>query len=707
MPDDANAFRAKLLATFRTEAAEHLEAISSGLLGIEKATGERRAALLEEIFREVHSLKGAARAVNLPEIERVCHAAESLFSGLKSGRTPWNPSIVDVVLRAADVVGRLVEGEDVSGAAVVASLDRAIRGRADEPPEDRAVVARGAAVRPPEPLPAPSPAAPTVRVRVEKLDSILRRAEELLGPRLAAAERVREIKEIHAELQTRDANGSHPGTLEKRVARLEKTAEMDRRALDALATSLLEDVKEAQMLPFATLLEGARRIVRDLAREQGKSVELIVSGTEIEIDRRILEEMRAPFAHLLRNAVDHGIESPETREKNGKPRSGTVWIEVVHQAGRVELSLRDDGAGIDPEAIRAAAARLGSVPAEMLAAYGDEEVLQLIFHSGLSTSVTVTEVSGRGLGLPIVREKVERLGGTIAVDSRPGAGTTVRIGLPLTLATMRGVLVETAGQRMVIPASDVERVTRVAPKDVRTVERRESIVVDGRTTPLVRLADVLEIARPSGEESPGRIPVVVLGRGGARIGFAVDSVLGEQEVLVKGLGPQLLRVRNVAGATVLGSGEVVPVLAAGDLLQSAGRGTSAAALAPAEPGAARRASILIVEDSITSRALLQQILEAAGFEVTAAVDGQEAWTLLRTERFDLVVSDVEMPRMDGFELTERIRADPDLGSLPVVLVTALDSREHRERGVDAGANAYIVKSRFDQSDLLDAVRRLV
>jgi two-component system chemotaxis sensor kinase CheA len=319
----------------------------------------------------------------------------------------------------------------------------------------------------------------------------------------------------------------------------------------------------------------------------------------------------------------------------------------------------------------------------------------------------ITQLSGRGLGLAIVREKSTKLGGKVSIDSRRGAGTTVRMILPLTLTTFRGVLVESSRRTFVVPTAQVERVTRFRPADVRTVEGRDTLAHEGRALALARLADVLELPELPGVGDDMARPALILGAGNERIAFAVDSVLDEREVLVKRLRKPLQKVRNIAGATVLGSGQVAPILNVTELIRSARRAparVAAAATADAARDAPKR--VLIAEDSITSRMLLKGILESAGYQVKTAVDGLEAFSLLRSESFDVLVSDVEMPRLNGFDLTARLRADRQLAELPVVLVTALASREDRERGIEAGANAYLVKNDLDQSDLLEALRRL-
>lgn len=762
-------FLKKLLATFRAEADEHLKAMSSGLLALEKTpAGEQQAEIVETIFREAHSLKGAARAVNLTHIESVCQSLESVFAALKDKQLTASPPLFDLLLQAIDALGGLLAANAGASpayppavAALMRRLDDALTGTRPEP--DAATTAPPAPATPPSVAPeapagvhkpplAPDMTSETVRVSTTKLDAVMRQVEELLSPRLASSQRARELRETAAALavwrkerlriqpalrsverafarsvkvnggarerrelprllEYLDAEQFHMKTLEDRLTKLKRAAEHDQRTLAGMTDSLLHDVKEMHLLPFSSLLEIFPRFARELVREQGKDVELAIQGGEIEIDRRILEEMKDPLIHLLRNAIDHGIEQPAVRVARRKPPRGTITLAITQKdSGKVEVLVADDGAGIDAARVKAAARKLGVVSAEEAERLGEREVLALAFQSGVTTSPIITDVSGRGLGLAIVREKVERLGGTVALESQPGAGTAFRIVLPLTLANFRGVLVRAGGQLFVVPAASVERVTRVAGQDIQTVENRETIPLDGQAVALVWLSDALELPRTgTAGESAGNASAVVLGSDLARVAFRVEEVLGEQEVLVKALGRQLVRVRNVAGASVLGTGQVVPVLNVPDLLKSAVQ-RATAPLAPVtagKPGAAEKQSILVVEDSITSRALLKNILESAGYRVTVAVDGIDAYTALKTATFDLVVSDVEMPRMDGFDLTAKVRADKQLAELPIVLVTALESREHRERGIDAGANAYIVKSSFDQGNLLEVIGRLI
>jgi two-component system chemotaxis sensor kinase CheA len=751
----------RLLATFRIEADEHLRAMSTGLLALDKPLpGAEAASIIETVFREAHSLKGAARAVNLAPVESLCQSLESVFAALKNGRLPVSAPLLDLLLQAVDGLGNLLDSDADTSlivppaiAALIRQLDQVLSG---SPPAPGAATASAmdasAAGTVPHTPPAASVAGSgTVRISTGKLDAVMRQVEELLSPRLAARQRALELRDVTATVaawkkartqiqpalrriersaaRVNPINGSSPqskellkvleyldnehlfiATIEDRLERLNKSAAHDQRMLAGMTDSLLHDVKEMQLLPFASLLEILPRLARELAREQGKEVKLLVTGSEIEVDRRILDELKDPLIHLLRNAVDHGIETPAVRAAGDKPSHGTVTLAVLQRdSGKVELRVADDGAGIDGDRVKAAARKLGLFSAEEDDRLGEREALALVFQSGVSTSPIITDVSGRGLGLAIVREKVEGLRGSISIESHRGTGTAFRIVLPLSLATLRGVLVRAGEQLCVIPAAGVERVARVAIQGIRTVENRETVVLDGQVVSMAGLSDVLEMPRPAAGKAASHAPVIVLDQNETRVAFQVDEILGEQEILVKTLGPQLARVRNVAGASVLGTGQVVPVLNVADLLKSAVSHVAAPrAPVAAEPAASRaKQSILVAEDSITSRSLLKNILESAGYAVTTAVDGLDAYTTLKTEIFDLLVSDIEMPRMDGFDLTARVRADKRLAELPVVLVTALESREHRERGIDVGANAYMVKSSFDQSNLLEIIRRLI
>ncbi len=475
--------------------------------------------------------------------------------------------------------------------------------------------------------------------------------------------------------------------------------------------SLLEDMKSLLMLPIATILEVFPKHVRDLSRENGKEVNLVIKGSEVEIDKRILEAIKDPLLHIIRNCIDHGIESQEERLRKGKAKQGIVTIEVSQKDNsKVEIIISDDGGGIDCEKIKNEAVKRGLIPEEESEKLNNDDAVDYLFLSEFSTSPIVTDLSGRGLGLSIVKEKIEQLGGVVFVKSEIHTGTILRIHLPLSIATFRGVLVEVSGELFIIPDMSIERVARINVKDVITVENRETILIDDEPISLFLLSDVLQLPQNKNKNDENDcIYVVLLRIGNNRIAFMVDKVINEQEILVKKLGMQLSRVKNISGATILGTGEIIPIINVSDSYNTAVKLASGSmeSFIKAKDGISIRKSILVAEDSITSRMLMKNILESAGYEVAVAVDGAEAFSVLKTKKFDLLVSDVDMPRMNGFELTDKIRNYDEIAHLPVVLVTALESREDRERGIDVGASAYIAKSSFDQSNLVEVIRKLI
>mgnify|MGYP006285672727 FL=1 len=789
----------QLRATFKMEAKEHIQAMNRVLLALEDNPPEdERAALLEEIFREAHSLKGSAGAADVGEIEGVAHRLESVFSVAKSGELELTPDLCDVLYEGIDaaevIVATTLEGDPhgLDLPALHERLDAAesgevIAGRQE--PGQNAADGNGSSRTSPsgdqtsaadadegEPSGGDSSdsegTTPTssatstrassskvseksksrkrlsqgteesIRVSTDKLDSLMTQAGELMVAGLKIDQRLKELELItHA---TEDWNrewlkirAAHSQLLhdngDETVRPLVRFLNENERVIKELATEISdlwrglsrdalllsrvtsdvsEEVMKVRMLPIATVLNVFPRMVRDLARQKGKDIELVIEGAETELDRNVLEEIKDPLVHLVRNAVDHGIEKPDEREAAGKPRRGTITVEAYQKGSNIVVEVSDDGAGIDVAAVKRAAAKSGVLPKEELEAISEDQAMQLIFASGVSTSEMITETSGRGVGMDVVRKNVEALHGHVDVGSTVGEGTTTTLTLPLTLATTQELLVRVRDQTFGIPISAVERIQRIEPASIATVEGKEAIIVNGQPISLVYLCDVLEMPKEERALDPTeKIPVVILGAGRSRIAFLVDAVVGQQESVVKSLGKQLSRVRNVAGATILGTGQVIMTLNPSDLLKSArgaaGKTDIAARIAQASSREEERTSVLVVDDALATRNLEKNILENIGYEVKVAADGVEALSILQSDGgCDVVVSDVIMPNMDGFELTAAVREDPELGEIPVILVTSLESEEDKERGMEVGADAYIVKSAFEQETLLDAVRQL-
>ena len=722
---DSDGFLTQLLATFAVEAQEHLEAMNRHLLALEQGPPQAaRERLVAELFREAHSLKGAARAVTRTEVEQFSHTLEDLFAGMKEGSREPAPEELQDAYRTLDSIATALGPGAV--AAATPGMPEAARPLETSPPEALRQQQDG----PPD-APVPSPAGEeTVRIRTEKLDALIADVGELLVARIGAEQRLTDVRGLEASLASWDSglrklrrhsqtagdgravppSGEDDGGLEavrRDLGALRRMLEADARRMARVTKDLQDDVRRARMLPVSTVFGGFPRMVRDLARDQGKEVAFRVAGGETEVDRSVLEQIKDPVMHLLRNCVDHGIETPGVRAGAGKPETGTVSLSARQRGDSLLVEVADDGAGIDVARVRTSAVKTGLLAPSAAAELSDREVVALIFRPGLSSSPIITDVSGRGVGLDVVREAVERLHGTVEATSRPRLGATFTLVLPLTVSTMLCLLIGVGGQTFVLPASAVERIIRVGPDEIEWAQGRQTVRAGGRPVVLARLCDVLGLESAPGRDDPAsRRPAVVLGVPERRAAFLVDHVTGTHELVVKGLPAPLIRVPYVTGATILGAGDVALILSAAELMDSLER-PDGPALAPAATPPAEPATILVVEDSVTTRTLEKNILETAGFRVQVAADGAEAWVRLQSEVCDLVLSDIEMPRMDGFELVSRIRADQRHRELPIVLVTSRDSREDRERSVRAGADAYIVKGGFDQDRLLDTIRRLI
>ncbi|WP_319580865.1 response regulator [uncultured Methanospirillum sp.] len=794
-------FLAQLLETFRGEAQEHLEAIASGLLLLEQSGTPRDEydRVIEQVFRETHSLKGAARAVGLREIETLCQQQESVFSAVKKGSLTLSPDSFDLFHEVIHAVEQLLAQEKgVKTADLIKKLKGISAGTSTEPAPARPISSPGisgqeypkshtlspekpaepfrtdhqsgqsgektpaiphATIRPIEPtqvrpateleqkIPVSEKAqpsgglrvGPTIKISSDRLETLFARADDLMGARLAVSQRSTSIRDLlqsflawrwawtqittdieHLRTDAEasgfqlaesehiaeflDYNHGFIQNLEKELTSISRAAARDHYLLDTATTELIDEIKQVILVPASSILEMYPRAARDLAREHGKNVDVTISGADIEIDRRILEELKDPILHIIRNSIDHGIESPDARREKGKPDRGEIRITVSHLRGhQAEIRISDDGGGLEQKTILSTAISRGIITKEEADDLLPDQINRLIFRSGLSTSRTVSTVSGRGLGLAIVLEKTEQIGGNVRVESGPG-GTSFVLTLPLSLATFRGIGVTTSRHQYFLPLRSIERAMRIVSDDLKTIENRTVVETGDEPLAVVSLAQILGLP-DSGISKEKPLHLMVTSAAGVRFGLLVDEVTGAQEIVVKNLGPQLKRIRHISGASITGDGVVIPVINCEDLAATI-MGMPHLPQPPLiqEEQTGQR-SILVTEDSITSRMLLKNILEGAGYLVETAVDGVDALIKLKQKPVDLVVSDVDMPRMNGFVLTEKIKADPAFAEIPVILVTSLDSREDREHGITVGATAYLVKSSFDQSNLLEVISR--
>ena len=734
----------RLNTVFGVELAERIRTINALILQLERADDFEA---LGPLARQLHSLKGAARAVGARSIEQIAHSAEGAVMGVRPGARP-DQAWFDAVHSAIDSLSTLETEPAADTSRVILEL---VAITPDTPSPEPIPISAVREATPQAPMPVVPPAERieqnSVRVSLGKLDTLLTESGELSVTQLRISERLNDLRGLQRQLERwqRDWSKTRPARARLRrdqvhsnardgealfrvveqsdqdiAAIVQRTRELaselaqNTAQLAVVAGAISQEVMAIRLLPAGTVFMPLERLVRDLSRQTGKEVRLALSGTDTEIDRRILDGLRDPLMHMVRNAIDHGIELGNERQQTGKPAHGTLTLSAAQRGDRVQITIEDDGRGLDVEAIRDTALRRNVLTAERAEQMDEAGLIDLIFSPAFSTRTTVSELSGRGVGMDVVREHVNRLGGDIAVRTTRGVGTCFTITVPLTLATTRVLLVGDGGQTYAVPSSSIERTGRVRAVDMLRLEGRRAMQIDGRAVPVVDLADVLQRSdpntpRPDADEWR---PFILLPQGDRAVALLADRLIDETEVVVKALGAPLARVRHVGGAAVLGTGAVVVILNPADLIKAALGDIEASprarsADAQATHAVASRRHVLVVDDSVMTRTLERTILEAAGYSVMVATDGVQALELLNDHQIDIIVSDVEMPRMDGLALTSAVRQDERWPHLPIVLVTSLDSREQVERGAAAGADAYIVKGRFDQNDLLNTIGRLL
>jgi chemotaxis protein histidine kinase CheA len=480
--------------------------------------------------------------------------------------------------------------------------------------------------------------------------------------------------------------------------------------LDPVIDELQAKVKEIKMLPLSTIFEGFPRMVRDIASQEGKEVNLVISGGETELDKKVLEGIKTSLIHILRNCIDHGIEEPESRVALGKPREGTIKVFASHQGDNVVITVQDDGRGMDIAQIKETALRKRLVSSYDLEGMTDKEILNLVFMNGYSTSPIVTDVSGRGMGLDIVRRDITNLKGRVILDTQKDKETKFTLVLPLTIAIIQALLVKVQHMLFALPMFSITESVKVNVDDISAIERRMAFQFRDHIVPLVKLNEVLGLPPPGEDEGKAKkeMLVVMATSLDSRVGFIVDEIVGEGEVFIKSLGKHLGKVKNVSGAIIMPNGEVVVVLDIPDLIAHSALSLPQATGKKRTPKSkSKEKKILIVEDAFSTRELEKSILETHGYLVDTAVDGLDALDRMADNQYDLIVSDVEMPRMNGFELCRTLKNNEGYKDIPFVMVTALQKEEDKRRGIEVGAAAYIVKSAFEQSNLLDTIERLV
>ncbi len=698
---------ARLLAAFIDEIGEHQRALVAEALALEREPGnaDRQAS----VFRIMHTIKGAARAASVPSIEALCHAVEGELALARKAGAALTSQQISLLLATADAfadaaaelrAGRAAPEESVAALLHRMSGAKTAAARHAAKPQEPAVVAK------PEFVEKREVAAPVVeaeeasvavlhddhvRIGSEQLESLFSAVGELLG----LATRM----EDYPQMLTRDHAASADGLSRAALGMIGRRMGGDVYALRTLSSRLLESVRLLQQSPFSEAVEMLPRTLRDAAVSVGKSARLVIDGAEVEAERGVLEMLRVPLMHLVRNAVDHGLESAEERVAAGKDAEGIVRVAAAIRGDRLRVTVSDDGKGVDVAAIRR---RL--VEQNRPAPESDSEIARLMFEEGFSSRNDVNAISGRGVGLAIVHDAAEQVGGSVDVTWKKGKGTAITMEVPVSVAITRALLVDVGGYQAALPSAFVDRIERIPKDRVRTMNGA-SVIDDGSApVPLVSLAARLGEPFAADIIDSATLVVVWLSALSRRLAVVVRDAVDERELVLRpvafGGGGDL-----VAGAALLPDGNVAIVLDVPGLIADKRSGESGVSFKSAELERPRR--ILVIDDSITTRTLEASVLTAAGYDVATAVDGMDGWRLMQEGDFDLVVSDVQMPRMDGLELCRKIRSTPSVASTPVILVTSLDKPEEKLEGLEAGADAYITKSSFDQETLLGTIRQLI
>jgi two-component system, chemotaxis family, sensor kinase CheA len=756
----------QLLATFRVELEEQLQLISDGLLQLEQDSDKSaQQDHLNNIFRAAHNIKGAARGLDITDLTEISHHLENLFSMLRSNNRSPSTELIDLCLLAIDQMraGMIAfdAGEpypnDLQG--LLLRLDEAAENTQTSPAEQKANIetqltqpqqaqkqTQAAEEEQQQDSEPPSTTPPVqakgqeehsiIHVKTADVDAVAALLENVQVTKIemdTEADIMRQLcsqtellskpwarlkpgQRINGEAQLPDdliellkLSSEAIPELNKTATKAQQMIRSSSRHLGIQLTSLQNHMRVLRLVPVANLLSPLTRSVRDIARELNKKVKLETSGEDTQIDRAVLAQLRDPLTHLLRNAVDHGIEPLEQRRSTGKSETGRIALRVWREGNQVIMAVEDDGAGISPENIIDIAIKKNLISATEAESLGREQTFDLLFRPGFSSKQIITEISGRGVGLDVVRANLSTIKGRVELDTEVGRGSIFTLRVPLTLSTDHGLLIRSGESVFAIPLVSVDCIIDLDPDDIIQVEAGEAILRDGKAIPLRSLGRALELTSDGPDRGHAVYHVVVVSSGWNAVALIVDEVIGQQELVIKPLNAPLLSVRNVAGGTFTSSGGVVLVLNPRDLVDSALQAGRASRLSGSRQAESEVAApkILVVDDSLTTRTLEKNILENNGYHVTVAVNGREGWETLQDNQFDLVVTDIQMPIMDGFELTEHIKHDKNTEKMPVVVVTSMAKEEDKRRGIEVGADAYIVKSQFETRTLLDVVRQLI
>lgn len=721
----------QVLGIFVAEVREQAQLIAAALLAMEK-DASTIPAHIEELFRHAHSLKGSSASLGVSELESLAHELESALTGVRRHGAKLTPVLVDAGLRAMDAVqqrsvGLLADSDEGLDAVAARTADlRALGPATDSVTDAAATSATDSAVTPPAP-PAPKDIGAganepallgddpnSVRLPAELLRAFEHRTDDLRTLHGRLERHARELAHAGHLLERMTRDGAAPvaeqqpraaGPARREVRQVLRTLRTLRRellddseALQSASSEFTDALRALRLVPATLLRQPLMRTVRDACRLAGREAELTLSGDHVFLDRTLLEDLRSPLLHLLRNAVDHGIEPASVRTAKGKPPVGRVRVNLEQEGGLIIIAVSDDGRGIDQSAVRERAVSRGFLSAQAAEGLDEQATYQLLLQAGFSTTDQVTALSGRGVGLDVVRDVVERMSGQLTISAQPGKGACFTISVPMTMVAAQALLLEEPDGVYALPQASVDRILLAPRQELQQLGARTIYRHEGEALVVARLAGLL--GGRGGREWPARLPLVLLSHGGQRIALTCERLLGETELVLQPLPIELRRHQVLSAVALRPTGEVLLVLKPGVLAQRA-LGAQAQVTTPS------LRTVLVADDSITTRSLLRSVLESGGYKVRTASDGEEALRLVRNEPIDLVVSDVQMPRLDGIALVERLREDTRTSGLPVVLFSSADSEDDRRRGAASGAAAYLTKGAFDRGQLVDVVSNLL
>ena len=748
---------------FQTEVQQHCACLADGLIALEQNASDPK--MVEPLMRAAHSVKGAARIINLDGAIGLAHSMEECLVRIQKGTEIPTASRIDELLRGSDILRSLADhkSEDEARAWLeqeAGPISALAEGLNLPPKAGVSAVVVVPTAKPVAPaaipvVPTATPVAPAVTpaptvvkvatppaatpsaasapstasdAAVLVSSSSLERLLQLSGEALVEARRLESIRrtltrakiaqrQLTAALDSLQVTGRHAGDAMTAVATsrdaldeaLHQVEDHLRRG-EELASALHNEAVSSRMRPFGDACGGLARSVRDVARTLGKEVRLIIAGEQVPVDREILRQLEAPLGHLVRNAIDHGIESPDERVAAGKTRQASLRVEARHHAGSLIVEVREDGRGIDRTNLRARIVSKKLSEASIVETLGDAELFDFLFLPGFSTAAAVTDISGRGVGLDVVQSMAHSVGGSIEVRSSP-AGTSFAMRLPVTLSVVRAAVISIAGETYALALARLERIDRIARSELKTVEGRLTTVIRGEIVGLVHATEILQLKASTQSESADELAIVSVLAGSRTVGFVVDSFLGEEDLVVRRMDARIGDVAHVDAASIRENGDLLLILDADDLVQSALQLLEQGKLRGDEGRSAiskrKQRRVLVVEDSITVREVERQMLLRAGYAVDTAVDGMDGWNAVQKVKYDLVVSDVDMPRMNGIEFVRKMRADRRYETLPVVIVSYKDREEDRIAGLEAGASAYLTKGSFQDQSFLQTIADLI